>query len=130
MDLKGISRRFHSAAWLLGAWLVLLGASAAAAGSQIPPEQVMSDLSHTMIATLKRDRAEVNAHPQRLFQLVDQVKASLQRVFGALDERLWILIAPLGEHCRPPSSEQVDGGAADPAWTGGSTPADEEVMLE
>jgi len=46
------------------------------------------------------------------------------------DERLWILIAPLGEHCRPLSSEQVNGGAADPAWTGGSTPADDEAMLE
>ncbi len=97
MALKGTSARLHSAAWLLGAWLVLLGASAAAAGAQIPPEQVMSDLSHTMIETLKRDRAEVNAHPQRLFQLVDQVLAphvDFPRMSGWVLGRYWRQATP------------------------------------
>lgn len=97
MAFKGISRRFHAAAWLLSAWLVLLGAPAAAAGAQIPPEQAMQDLSTTMIATLKRDRAEVNAHPQRLFQLVDQVLAphvDFPRMSGWVLGRYWRQATP------------------------------------
>lgn len=73
MAFTGISRHFRFAAWLLGGWLVLMGTSATAAGAQIPPDQVMQDLSTTMIETLKSKKADIDAHPRHLFELVDQV---------------------------------------------------------
>jgi len=59
--------------WLLAAWLLLLGSTASATAQLAPPEQVMSQLSEQMIATLKKERDAVYAHPQYMFDLVDQV---------------------------------------------------------
>ena len=63
-------------------------------------------------------------------QLVNQVEASFQRMFGPLDELFRTLVAPLSQPRRPPPSEQVDGGTADPARPSGRPPAYEQAVLE
>jgi len=84
---------------LLSAVLLLLGASANAVGAQIPPEQVMGELSDTMIATLKREQQAVAERPQRMFELVDEVlgpHVDFPRMSG------WVL----GKHWRTANAEQ------------------------
>lgn len=99
MDLTRTLRITRWFVGMLSAGLLLLGVSATATGAQIPPEQVMSELSEQMIATLKREQQAVAARPQRMFELVDEVlgpHVDFPRMSG------WVL----GKYWRQANAEQ------------------------
>lgn len=56
-------------------WLLLITLSPVGATAQAPlgPEELVKDTSEKMLATLKADREEINAHPERLYELVADI---------------------------------------------------------
>ncbi len=99
MHVAGIRRRLIGVAGPLFVLLLWLGTPAAAAGTTAAPEQMMEQVSKEMIATLKRERDAVYAHPDHMFDLVDEVlgpHVDFPRMSG------WVL----GRYWRQASAEQ------------------------